>query len=145
MGLTIDIILTIMHTCIIQYTASHIVGVLWETSHCIFHHYQTWKVDPPLMLSFQLWKWGNTTRDIMRLSYLISISIFLAIREAYKKVWNFPYFSGLGGFQKGHCLKFNSNLGVGLVLRIFLRSKWLLDLPNLDIFLSILNFFNGKK
>ena len=45
---------------------------------------------------------------------------------------------------------FKSNLffsygGWGLTLRIFLRSKWLLDLPDLEIFLSIFDFFNGKK
>ena len=45
---------------------------------------------------------------------------------------------------------FKSNLffsyGRGsLKLRIFLRSKWLLDLPDLEMFLSILDFFNGKK
>ena len=33
----------------------------------------------------------------------------------------------------------------GLTLRIFLRSKWLLDLPDLGIFLGILDFFNGKN
>ena len=36
-------------------------------------------------------------------------------------------------------------MGGGLILRIFLRSKWLLDLPDLEIFLSIMDFFNGKK
>ena len=35
--------------------------------------------------------------------------------------------------------------GGGLTLRIFLRSKWLLDLPDLGIFLGILDFFNGKN
>ena len=45
---------------------------------------------------------------------------------------------------------FKSNLffsygGWGLTLRIILRSKWLLDLPDLEIFLSIFDFFNGKK
>ena len=35
-------------------------------------------------------------------------------------------------------------MGGGLTLRIFLRSKWLLDLPDLEIFLSIFDFFNGK-
>ena len=36
-------------------------------------------------------------------------------------------------------------MGGGLTLRIFLRSQWLLDLPDLEFFLSILDFFNGKK
>ena len=35
--------------------------------------------------------------------------------------------------------------GGGLTLEIFLRSKWLLGLPDLENFLSILAFFNGKK
>ena len=84
----------------------------------------------------------------------------LQIREGFKKkVWNFPYLSGVGGFEKvifhkkynKHGLKmpkysFKSNLlffnmGGGLILRIFLTSKWLLDLPDLEI----LDFFNGKK
>ena len=36
-------------------------------------------------------------------------------------------------------------MGGGLTLRIFLRSKRLLDLPDLEILLSILDFFNGKN
>ena len=88
------------------------------------------------------------------------------IREGFKKkVRNFPHFNGVGGFEKvifrkkknmvSKCIKspkysFKSNLffsygGWGLTLRIFLRSKWLLDLPDLEIFLSIFDFFNGKK
>jgi len=67
----------------------------------------------------------------------------------FQKVWNF--------FHKNmvlKCLKlpkysFESNLffqyGVGLTLKIYLRSKWLLDLPDLGIFLSILDFLNGKN
>ena len=34
------------------------------------------------------------------------------------------------------------NIGGGQTFRIFLRSKWLLDLPDLEI---IMDFFNGKK
>ena len=36
-------------------------------------------------------------------------------------------------------------LSRGLTLKFFLRYKWLLDLPDLEIFLSIFDFFNGKK
>ena len=44
-----------------------------------------------------------------------------------------------------HFLHIFFSWGGGLTLRIFLTSEWLLDLPDLEIFLSILNFFNGKK
>ena len=37
------------------------------------------------------------------------------------------------------------NMGGSLMLRIFLRSKWLLELPDLEIFLSTLDFFQREK
>ena len=37
------------------------------------------------------------------------------------------------------------HIGGGLSLRIFLRSKWLLDLPDLEIFLSIFGLFQREK
>ena len=39
-----------------------------------------------------------------------------------KKVWNFPHFSGVGWFEK--------------IIKIFQRSKWQLDLPDLEIWTS---------
>ena len=36
-------------------------------------------------------------------------------------------------------------MGGGLTLRIFLRTKRLLDLPDLEIFKSIFVFFNGEN
>ena len=87
------------------------------------------------------------------------------LREGFKKKYGiFHTLVGWVGLKKSFsakknmvskCIKspkysFKSNLffsygGWGLTLRIFLRSKWLLDLPDLEIFLSILDFFNGKK
>ena len=85
-----------------------------------------------------------------------------------KIIWNFPYFSEVGGFEKVifHKNKKNKKLGIkmpkyclnihlkatyffqyggSLTFKIFLRSKWQLELPDLEIFLSILDFFNRKK
>ena len=73
-----------------------------------------------------------------------------------KKVWNFPYISGMGGFERvifhknKNYKKWSKNaqncLNIHLKAtyyfqyrrlsdRIFLRFKWLIDLPDLEIFL----------
>ena len=66
-----------------------------------------------------------------------------------QKRLNFPYLVGSKNAlncQNVHLkATYFFHMAGGLTLKIFLRSKRLLDLPDLEIFLSILDFFNGKK